>query len=28
VDKCRAAVAKDKDYAEDFDKLQQYMGGK
>ena len=28
VDKCRAAVAKDKDYAEDFDKLQQYMGAK
>src|SRR6185436_18974071 len=28
VDECRAAVAKDKDYAEDFDKLQQYMGGK
>jgi tetratricopeptide (TPR) repeat protein len=25
VDKCRAAVAKDKDFAEDFDKLQKYM---
>jgi len=28
VDKCRAAVAKDKEFAEDFDKLQQYMGAK
>ena len=28
VDKCRAAVAKDPELAEDFDKLQKYLGGK